>query len=200
MFEWDDLNHKIVQPICETEQCQNLKHVCSLFTNNDNFKIFHHNIRSLRKHFDEICIILNELNFCFDIIILTETHLLADEPFNIPGFSTHYFNSLHTAFDGMIVFINSERIKNAKIVREDSVSSANAATISFMIFDESYSVLALYRSPSTNTKLFIDELNAYVTAPQTTTHQFLIGDINLNILESAQNLNNAYLNILYTCG
>lgn len=198
---WSELNyeayHENIQvpaSLCDSPYKINL-----LYHNSTTFKIFHHNIRGIRKNFDELITTLNALDFQFDILFLTETHLIADEPFNIDGYSCHLFNSFKSAFDGVAIFIKDSSISDATVDKVSMICNANAVKIGFTFDDESYNVIGIYRSPSTSTTLFIKELDCLLASQPVVSHQICIGDININILKD-QYLNTEYLNMLYSNG
>lgn len=56
--------------------------------------IFHLNIRGIQTNYNEFNILLNSLNFEYDIIILTETHIKhTTNAYNLPNYSTFYYNN-----------------------------------------------------------------------------------------------------------
>jgi hypothetical protein len=130
---WSELNRDVVTESSQvpTSICDSPHEINLLYKNNNKFKLFHHNIRGIRNFFDELIIILNSLDFQFDIIFLTETHLIANEPFNLHGYSCHLFNSYKSAFDGVAIFIKNSSISDAKIEKESRICNANAVKIGF---------------------------------------------------------------------
>lgn len=198
--DWDVVNNLILQPICPTTICNSIYELDSMYINKAGFKILHQNIRSINKNFDELCTILDNLHFQFDVIVFTETHLQTNVPFIIPGYKAHYFNSSHTAFDGIIIYVNTARIPNAEIAIATNVKHANGAYIQFSLHEESFSILALYRSPSLNVKQFVEEISAIASLPILIDHQIIIGDVNLNILDDGSNITNEYISALHSNG
>lgn len=196
---YDDI-HGIGTDIQKTYITSNSLELNTIYGTDTNFRILHHNIRGINKNFDEFTVLINELNFRLDIIILTETHLRQNVPFNLPGYTTYYFNALHSNSDGILILINTASIKNANVEPEELLPSANAARITFSIDNESFSVIAVYRSPSTNVNSYIKELTYLITTLPAVTHQIYIGDININILKEDEKTNSDYLNMLVSQG
>lgn len=194
--EWNYDNTNCHEP--NLSICDDTQQINKLYDNNTGLKIFHLNIRGIRKHLDELIVVLNDFKFSFHVIVLTETHLTIDEPIIIPGYVCYLFNSCHSMFDGIAVLMH-ESISAAQVYKEHSLVNANAARIKFNFKNESYTILGIYRSPSTNVKLFINELDNLLNNLPATSHQMCIGDINIDILKD-QNYRNVYLNSLYSHG
>lgn len=64
----------------------NFNNVPTNIINNNNLSIFVMNIRSIRRHFDELVLLLNTYTFSFDIIVLCETWLDYDFKFLLNGY------------------------------------------------------------------------------------------------------------------
>lgn len=200
MQSWDLLNQSMEQNILDNKICSSVNELNALFKENTKFKILHQNIRSVRNNFDEFCLNLNQLTFSFDIIVLTESHLQSTASYARPGYYPFYFNAKLSASDGIIIYINSDRISNPKVVAIDSMKNANAAKITFTMDNEMFSIIAVYRSPSANTRYFVTELEGYLSCISQSTHQMLIDDINLNLLDTNSFTTGKYLNVLYSNG
>lgn len=96
-------------------------------------KLFHLNIRSIRKIFDELCILLSGLDVGFDIIILTETWLTHDfTVFDIAGYTKVIKPTKFNKCDGIIVYIKNEL--NYTILETD-IDYANVLNFRLMYDD-----------------------------------------------------------------
>lgn len=200
MGAWSDLNYEGTRdPIIENHCFDSVQQINRMCSSKSKLKIFHANIRGIRKNFDELCLVLNELSFKFDVILLTETQLTNDELFHLPGYSCHLFNSCHSNYDGIAIFINLNSIPNASIVKESVLVNANAVRVSCNLGEERYTIIGIYRSPTTNALSLIRELDTLLPCLPPDTHQMCIGDININTLGS-QKISNEYLNMLYSHG
>lgn len=122
-------------------------------------KIFHKNIRSIVRNFDELIILLDYLPLTLDIIVLSETfQLRKPEIFNISGYKTIYNKANLNRNDGLLVFLRKDMDFTHKIITLGeiksiamSISGANALTLT-----------ALYRSPQTCVKNFNKEVYTYL--------------------------------------
>lgn len=74
-----------------------------------NFKIVHNNIRSIEKNFDEFKLLLRTYREEFNIVVLTETFIIADlELFKIEGYTCIYNNGTFNRNDGVVVYLYPE--------------------------------------------------------------------------------------------
>ena len=162
MNELCNINNDICSKLPKCYTLNDTHELNTLYKSCDKINICHLNIRGIRTNFDEFSVIFNELKFKIDIIILTESHLQYNEPYSLPGYTTHFFNSRHTKYDGLVIFVKNDTIINAAVEAEKVLCTANAARISFTLDQETYSVVAAYRSPSTNIGCVIKELEALV--------------------------------------
>jgi exonuclease III len=77
------------------------------------------NICSVRKHLEELCIILDNGKVVFDVIILYETWLgnenVNTNAFRIPNFSLYFYNINKNQNDGVTIFIHKSLIITSSI-------------------------------------------------------------------------------------
>lgn len=84
-----DFNFPSIDTYCLTDlgQCNQLFEINK---HNDNFTIFHNNIRSISKNLDELKVSLSDV-LGFDCIVLTETWRIIDmNLYNIAGYNLIY--------------------------------------------------------------------------------------------------------------
>lgn len=187
--------------IPETHVCNNVEDVNSLF-NDTSFNILNMNIRSIRKHFDEFCILLNSFSFQIDFIALTETQLRESIPFYLPNYISISIPAKHTSHDGITIFYNVHSISNINI-ENPNFKFSNAIHATFTSRGKKYSILTAYRSPSLSTNLFTQEIKTFINNNSSNHFDFafFIGDININIQNAILNPNtNEYLNVMYSTG
>lgn len=187
--------------IPETYECDNIEDVNTLF-NDTSFNVLNMNIRSIRKHFDEFCILLNTLSFQTDFIALTETQMRECVPFSLPNFTSFSIPARHTSHDGITIFYNTHSISNINI-DSPNFKYSNAVHATFNAKGKKYSILTAYRSPSLSTNLFIHEIQNFIYNNSTNQFDFafFMGDININIQNATLNpIANDYLNALYATG
>lgn len=81
-------------------------------------KIYHINVRSIRKNFDELSLLIESVEQKnIDLLVLSETFNLEEDEvclFNLPNFKLVYNNSQFNKNDGVIVYIkkNIKHITN----------------------------------------------------------------------------------------
>lgn len=73
-----------------------------------NISVFHCNIRSAKKNFDQLLIYLSQRSFQYDIIAITETWLKEDECVNIPGYVMSQPSAHATRGGGVAMFNRNE--------------------------------------------------------------------------------------------
>lgn len=143
------------------------------------FTLFHMNIRSLEKHFDELKILLSEINVDFDIIVLTETWQTDNDCFNIDGYTQFKQPNKFNKCDGIVVYIKSEY--NA-VSLNSNISDANILDLQIYINrSEVLNITSIYRSPSFNMNDFIVSLDNLLQSKRNIGNHIIVGDININI-------------------
>lgn len=169
-----------------------------IISNNDSasLKLFHINIRSVSKNFDEFLIYLSDLDISnIDIIILSETWLIRDTSnFNINNFICHYNNSKFNKNDGVLVYIKQNVTAEIKDVM---LTETTIIQISCNLNKINVNITALYRPPSTNLERFLLDMNGYLeNLNYSKTINVLVGDVNINLLDNDNQLVQQYLNTL----
>lgn len=172
---------------------------CNEITSNSKIilKIFHVNIRSVKKNFDMFLSSLEMFKMKdLDIIILSETRNIADvKYFTIPGFQTFSNGSMYNQNDGLLVFIRDGIDSNINHNVLPS-SQVTLTCIDFNINNIRYSVMACYRSPSTNENNFLSDLETFLISRKWHNIDIFIGDINIDILETTKTATNNYISLL----
>jgi hypothetical protein len=179
----------------ETITCVDVKELNTLYNTNNSseLKLFHLNIRSLRKNFDEILVLLNELKFKFDVIIFTETHINYDvtNQFQIPEYQAYSFNCKNSKADGIIIYVHREQQCKLRCEPIEEISHANAVKITLEPSrNNTIEILAIYRSPCMNGNIFVNELDQCLQTMKAK-HKLIIGDININIIENTNASHNS---------
>lgn len=156
------------------------------------FSFFHLNIRSLRKHFDELLIVLSELQTKFQIIILTESWLTEENHFfRLPGYVNFHNLAKNNQSDSTTIFIREEL---GATVTDLNWASANATGITLDLENHTFNILTVYRSPSLQTQYYLNELANYI---ETNEPNIILGDINIDLTNiTNRNLTDNYLNLL----
>lgn len=173
---------------------------CSTILKNsvsNDFKIFHMNIRSINKNFDEFKILVEQLESKFDMYVLSETWQIHDPTlFNIDGYTLIYNSGDFNQNDGVVVFIRNSIKFKSNIV---NIGHFKSIEISCKINNKTYLVTALYRPPS-NTKREIQDFNNNLKNYLKSLKNYLdfhlvVGDINIDITDNRDVIND-YLNLL----
>ncbi|HBK70701.1 MAG TPA: hypothetical protein DDZ39_03415 [Flavobacteriaceae bacterium] len=160
-------------------------------------KILYTNIRSIRRNFEELEVIA--ANSQYQIIVLTECWIRNQEE-NIPrldNYSIVFVSSNYGKSGGIVIyvksFLNYEQINIKKILDHD----ISDEFLYINIKNIKLNVIAIYRHPSTDIKLFFKNLeklfiSKYLNNGNKT---ILLGDININIMNTTKETEE-YKNIL----
>lgn len=126
----------------------------------NNFKVFHVNIRSIYKNYDELCIFLSQFKEKFDVIVLSETFQIYDKNiFHMNGYNMIYNEGRINKNDGVVVFLRAHLEHNFKIIK---IGEINALKINIKHENKNIIVTAVYRSPNTDPSNFNDGLLNYL--------------------------------------
>lgn len=90
-----------------TVKCENIQQLDSFLIDDNGLLIFHMNIRSLSKNFDELHVLIKSMKKCPDIIVCTETHkIILPQLFNIENFVFYSVDSGINKCDGTCLYIS----------------------------------------------------------------------------------------------
>lgn len=170
--------------------------VSKLSCDGKKFNILHLNIRSLQKNFDELLIYLNEFDLTkIDILVLSETFIIENfSRFAIAGFDIFYNQSKFNKNDGVIIYTKQILHASFKIIE---LTEINLLRCNISIDDSSLGIIGVYRPPSTNLNLFLQELESKVFPDRKMyDYEIFVGDLNINILDETDITVVNYLNIL----
>ncbi|XP_039286617.1 uncharacterized protein LOC120351901 [Nilaparvata lugens] len=161
--------------------------------------IFHTNIRSFNKNFDELTVILNNYKIKFNIIVLTETWVdEANVVACLEGYDVFLNKKSRNQNDGVIVFVRKGLAVGCE---EIHLHGATCLKIDMKLNGERHCVLAVYRRPSSAGDLdhFVQDLESYCLSKKTDRTNWIVGDINCCILpETTDPLSQHYQDVL--CG
>ena len=123
--------------------------------------ILHLNIRGIKTNFEHFLVFLETYSLSeIDVIVLSECHYLETvAQFNITNFTAFYNNTNFNSYDGLVVFIKSDLnpiFENFKL----PVSGITITKISLNVKNTQIHIYAIYRSPSSNTNIFLDEMRS----------------------------------------
>ena len=183
-----DFDYDPVQPPSSQYLTENqLKNTIKDFTL-DTFSLFHLNIRSINKHFEELQLLLdNPSNQSFSIIGLTETWLSheSNQPFALNGYDFVVNNRQNRIGGGVALYVSH----NYDYVIRDEINSMNDIVESLFIEisipgNKNIIIGIIYRPPSSNLNDFIIYLADLLRNPLfSNKDSFIMGDFNIDLLK-----------------
>lgn len=181
-----------------SSRIQEVAELQTYFKNNSIFSLFHNNIRSLQRNFEDLQILLCNINIEFDVIALTESWVLNEiEHINLINYDTVYNYGNINKNDGVVAFINSHLNYNVEIINIGVVKCLR------ICINKQRNILyltVLYRPPSLNVAEFIGQFDNYLETCCVNQNEVIVGDININLLNENDRNTTDYLNILYAHG
>lgn len=154
-------------------------------------KIIHQNIRSISK-IDDFLIFLDQFNYSFDVIILSECWINKEYTSKIiHNYSEYHTNISLNKSSGIVVYI---RDGIQAQVDEILLSQANCLKI---VLNNNVCIYAIYRSPAfQNIDTFLSSLQAIINSSKKIERQIIIGDLNINTIPEYHRQYNDYLCLL----
>ena len=191
----------------------NVLNVCNYYTDEsfskismkfqNEFSLYHQNIRSLPAHIDELYAHLQGIDYKFKIIGLSETWL---KDYNKEQYNIHGYNSVHnvrTQQKGGGVALLVDKNIEYKLRTDICECLTDVAEIVFIeisknVFQTSKNLIIgeLYKPPNTNINQFNTKLETLLTnLGNENAYCFLMGDFNINLINSDRhNDTNEFLN------
>lgn len=173
----------------------NVEQYNNTFAGKSKLELFHTNIRSIAKNFDELRVFLDQFVRVFDVIILTETFRIEDlQPYRLPGYSVVYNYGCVNKNDGVIVYVRAGIRYDYEIIPFDNIQ---VVQISFTLDGEKYYITCIYRLHPTCPFKFNRHIHQYLNQLHHLNphYSIIIGDININILDK-KDFTQQYLNIM----
>ena len=198
--DYDNVDTKYVTPQEAHDDLQIMK--------SENFSILHLNIRSLNKNFEDFELFLSSLKHKFNVICLSETwakdYVVRNTEFHLPNYNViHQQRTSNKQGGGVCIFIHNSL--SYKLLNEFCVSTENNESLSIEILNNKSKnkiINLTYRPPDGNTKPFHDYLKSFLTKRSIQTkHIYLVGDVNLNLLDYEANSKvKNFVNLLFQNG
>lgn len=165
--------------------------------------VIHLNIRSLKKHFDELLLLVGNNTLLFDVLVLTESWRLdCIDNYRIPGYVGVYNESQCNQNDGVVVYIRDTLVFSSEI--KEYCGNCKILVINIYLGDFKLNLSCLYRSPSGNINQFLDTLRQHLEYTGRNYHNdwinTVVGDMNLDILNKLAQTSNDYLNLMAQYG
>ena len=172
------------------------------------FSLFHHNIRSLPRHYNEITSFIDNLNIAFTVIGLSETWLTTSncDLYNFNGYNHVYQYREHRPGGGVSIFI----LENINyVVRSDLSRNSSFLECIFLEIPKSEHFYAkdiligmIYRPPNTDIREFNKSFSEILSIIHSESKVvYLMGDFNVNLLNSETHTTSAeFIEMFYSYG
>lgn len=163
-----------------------------------NFKILNNNIRSLSKNLEYLEIFLSHFDEPFECIILTETWKIDNiNMYKIEGYDILYNEGVFNQNDGIVIYIKNNLNYTYQI---DKINNVSVINLNIQLVDYKINIIAVYKSPSINSREFIIDLYQYLKSAKTTAdYKFILGDLNIDIMKKNE-ISSEFLNTLCEYG
>lgn len=153
------------------------------------------NVRSLKKHWDELIVYLSDQMSNLDIIILTEINIrdILVTSFHLKGFQSLVLCRSERRGGGIMIFVK-DKWRVDKI--ESSFQHAEVMTLCIYNQEYTFTVGAVYRPPNANVNQFLLELKTFLNKFNNNNYFILAGDFNIDVRTAARSATAEYLNLL----
>ena len=162
--------------------------------NANQISLFHFNIRSIKKHYDEFLQYLSYLNVFPDCIVLSETFLNDQNKdiYPIPGYDGYHLVRDNKRGGGVSIYTRQDSCKNVEVTLKLINDYIEALVINININLTKFSIIAIYRPPNSSREEFINSLETIVKSHKQTSRVIFAGDFNIDICksQSAEKLTN----------
>lgn len=166
--------------------------------------LIHINIKTIRKYWDTLKILLTEIKYNVDILIVTEINIKDEDEmdlYNIQGYDKTFECRENRTGGGICVYYKQKY--STKKIQTNFTQSENLC-ISVQNDDKTIDLIlhTIYRPPSNNKRIFLEELETWTYETQAEHRDIiLVGDINIDISELRMNNDRTrYLDILMSYG
>lgn len=134
-----------------------------------------------------------------DVFVLTEISVQSDmlDRFTLPGYQSSFSLRDQRLGGGIAVYVKDTWCTNPFSV---SFSSAECLGLEIVSDVSRISILAVYRPPSQNVLVFLDELKSTLTNLNLVDNFILVGDFNIDTLKPSRSSVCDYLTLLSTYG
>lgn len=162
-----------------------------------NLKIFLTNIRSLRSNYNELLLYVHGCCEDYDVIVLTEIWITENEItlYHIPGYKIIISANETQRAGGVLIYVKNNLTYSHMVTKSHSFEGIN---LNLKFGTRTISFLAIYRSPSQPIAEFLQELETVLESDISPT--YLLGDINIDILQQQQLYVEQYLNLTSSLG
>lgn len=164
---------------------------------NKSFTLFHTNIRSIQKNFDQFQVYISQFSDFFCCLFLTETWKITEKNmYQIEGYNTIHTQQRLNQNDGVLAYVRKGLNYNYEFIK---IGLINGISLTITLENKTkINIIAVYRPPSTNPYEFNENLNQFLTDYNFTMyeHVFFVGDINIDLNALNVEVTEDYLNLL----
>ena len=175
-----------------------------LLMNHCGFSVFHLNCRSLKAHFDEVSDLLDDFDFSFPVIGLSETWITDNikQQYNFPGFNAEFHcRENDSPYGGVALYIKNGITYKLRNDLNSTRQSCEAVWIEILVeslgtknLKNNIVLSVIYRPPSLKVSDYMNYIeNVLYTISLENKYVIIMGDININTLTSTSS---PYLNCL----
>lgn len=162
---------------------------------NNLFSLFHLNIRSIQKNYDELTNLLSLIKFKYSCIILSETFLNKNNKnlYDLPGYKSFHLLRERQRGGGLSIFVREgvtvSEIPDLRIVNP----TIEALGVTLQIKDTKINVISIYRPPNGSRLEFINTIDMIFNNLNNPTKTIFVGDFNIDLLNNDASLHSKTL-------
>ncbi|KAJ8043549.1 hypothetical protein HOLleu_10683 [Holothuria leucospilota] len=150
--------------------------------------VLHQNVRSLRKHINDIKSDATILSA--DVLVFTECHLTSTactQDLHLDGYSLYLNKSAYSPACGTAMYTKNNITAKQESLNSNGIeiTATTANTISGTV-----QIIAVYRPPAVSMQLLLQPLSSLVTTLSDTTKTLKMGDFNVNLLQDSTDKEN----------
>lgn len=163
----------------------NIQELNGVVSNSSLLRILHLNIRSASRHYKELDILLTTFERKPDFIVCTESWEVRCSGFlKLKDYFMHYVDCSITKAGGVIVYINSKFDKNHIIAEEKLIGKIAVLDLKIPTENDFFYITGVYKPHKIEKDEFVKDLKHFLKKMKNRRNHMVIGDINLNTLES----------------
>ena len=162
---------------------------------NNDFLIFHQNIRSFNKNYDDLSVFLDSLNPDIDILVLTETWFSDGYFADINGFNAYHSYRCNGNGGGVSIYVRTS-IPAESIVNDSYMSDSIEYCMVSIGSDvrPKLNIVGIYRPPNASIDDFVSVMMNKFLSNSNNIQMILCGDFNVDLV-SASNASNSVVDM-----
>ena len=145
------------------------------------------NIRSIRKNFNLLLLLLRSLKHPLSIIALCETFLNdgEEELFAIDGYTMYHLNRINNSRSGgLMIYVNDSLTSFLHVSLTMANEFFESIFVSLKIKKQDHTFGLIYRSPSLSIPQFVNSFNVNILSHLSCERTTICGDFNINLFNS----------------